>query len=608
MKRLFGHGFLRSNLRVEVFILISLVCSIQSLIIGVIVWGFDSKAMFDSEKENLAQLMNVVNQDIESRVEAVNSIALEIAINGEIRGSLNKTDPLEIGRAKGLVNTNLSKRVIAASHGLLDLSVIDLRNNTYSTRATYFLPPDFRLGETQVFRHAEAANGALVWLNDNGIIDSYSGDSIFPSDHMSGIRAAAVIRDYNRGETLGLLMVSVKENFFSSINYSNSRLRKISIYMLSPDKTVVYPVAGTTGILHPDIRATIDNSKEKQTFIMSDASRTLVSYIYSESMGWTLVSTTTSAEVVRFFPSILRTLLLALLFSLIASLSISWLSSTILTRGVDEIAKTMKRVETGDFDVRINSRRQDEIGRLSRLFDGMMDKVKGLIDTTYKQQLLTQQAEFRALQAQINPHFLYNTLDMINWRLLKKGEEEISRSIVGLGMILQYSMSAQAIVNLNQEIQNVKDYLDLRKANQDPEFQHTITLIAGENVRLPKLTLQPIVENAIVHGFGRRRTGNELKLLGYPSGNGSYCIEIADNGIGIDPAAAMTLLSSSNKAAEDYSVRKQHMGLNNVNERLLLLFGQGYGLTIRSEFGKGTTIAILVPGQDILSQGTGPDL
>jgi two-component system sensor histidine kinase YesM len=608
MKKLFGHGFLRSNLRIEVFILISLVCSIQSLIIGVVIWNFDSKAMFDSEKENLAQLMNVVNQDIESRVEAVNSIALDIAINGEIRGSLNKTDPLELGRAKSLVNANLSKKVIAASHGLLDLSIIDLRNNTYSTRATYFLPPDFRLGETQVFQRVEAANGALVWLNDNSIIDRYSGDSIFPSDHMGGIRAAAVIKDYNRGETLGLLMVSVKENFFSSINYSNSRLQKINIYLLSPDRTIMYPVAGTSGMLQTDVIRTIDNTKNKQTYIMSDAPKTLVSYISNESMGWTLVSTTTTAEVVRFFPSVLRILLVVLLFSLITSLSISWLSSIILTRGIDEIAKTMKRVETGDFDVRINSRRQDEIGRLSQLFDGMMDKVEDLIDTTYKQQLLTQQAEFRALQAQINPHFLYNTLDMINWRLLKRGEEEISRSVVGLGMILQYSMSAQAIVGLDEEIQNAKDYLDLRKANRDPEFQHSIDLVAGENVRLPKLTLQPIVENAIVHGFGRRRAGNILVLSGYPKGDGDYCIEIKDNGIGIDSAAIETVLSSPGESGGDYSVRKQRIGLRNVNERLLHFFGPGYGLTIQSEFGRGTTVIIMVPEPGDSVKGTGPNL
>ena len=608
MKKLFGHGSLRSNLRIEVFILISLVCSLQSLIIGAIIWGFDSKAMFNSEKENLAQLMNVVNQDIESRVEAVNSIALDIAINGEIRSSLNKIDPIEIGRAKSLVNANLSKKVIASSHGLLDLSIIDNRNNTYSTRATYLLPPGFRLGETQEFLRAEAVNGALVWLNNNSIIDRYGGDSIFPSDHMGGIRAAAVIKDYNRGETLGLLMVSVKDNFFSSINYSNSRLQKISIYLLSPDKNLVYPVAGTSGMLHPDIRATIDNTKKKQTFIMSDIPRTLVSYIYSESMGWTLVSTTTTAEVVRFFPSVLRTLLLALVFSLIASLCISWLSSTILTRGVDEIAKTMKRVETGNFDVRINSRRQDEIGRLSRHFDGMMDKVEGLIDTTYKQQLLTQQAEFRALQAQINPHFLYNTLDMINWRLLKKEEVEISRSIVGLGMILQYSMSAQAVVRLDQEIQNVIDYLDLRKANRDPEFTQSIDIVRCENVRLPKLTLQPIVENAITHGFGRRRAGNELSLKGYLDPNGDYCIEIADNGIGMDIGAAQTLFAFSDVAVGDYSVKKQHMGLKNVHERLRLLFGQDYGLTIRSEFGKGTTIIIVVPARDTPLKATGTEL
>ena len=577
------------------FIVISFVCVVQSLIIGIVIWSVDSRTMFDNEKENLSQLMNVVNQDLESRAEAVNSIALDIAINGEIRGSLNKIDPLELGRAKTLVNSNLSKKVIAASQVLLDLSIIDLMNNTYSTRATYFLPTGFKLKETEVFQRAEAANGALVWLNDNNIIDRYGGDSIFPSDHMGGIRAAAIIKDYNRGQTLGLLMVSLKENFFSSINYSNSRLQKISIYMLSPDKATVYPVAGTSSSLPADIREAIDNSRDRQTYVMSDPSKTLVSYILNESMGWTLVSTTASAEVTEFFPSVLKTLLLSLVFALIASLVVSWLFSIVLTRGVDEIVKTMKRVETGDFEVRINSKRPDEIGRLSQIFDGMMDKVKELIDTTYKQQLLTQQAEFQALQAQINPHFLYNTLDMINWRLLKIGEEEISRSVVELGTILQYSMSAQAIVSLEQEIQNVRDYLELRKANHDPEFLYTIKLVKIEKVLLPKLTLQPIVENAIVHGFGRRRTGNKLIVSCFPQGDDDYCVEINDNGIGMDSSIVGTLLLSPGEYVKDDSRRKTRIGLRNVHERLLHLFGIGYGLMIESEFGKGTKISIRVP-------------
>jgi len=279
----------------------------------------------------------------------------------------------------------------------------------------------------------------------------------------------------------------------------------------------------------------------------------------------------------------------------------------VLTRGVDEIAKTMKRVETGDFEVRIDSKRQDEIGRLSKLFDGMMDKVTELIDTTYKQQLLTQQAEFQTLQAQINPHFLYNTLDMINWRLLKSGEEEISRSVVGLGMILQYSMSAQAIVSLDQEIQNARDYLELRKSNHDPEFQYSIKIAESEKVRLPKLTLQPIVENAIVHGFGRRRTGNELIVSCLPKGDADYCIEISDNGIGIDSSIVGALLSSPEECAKDDSVRKPRIGLRNVNERLLHLFGPGYGLILQSEFGKGTTIAIRVPKHGDSAKGSRPN-
>jgi two-component system sensor histidine kinase YesM len=595
MKRFLPAIYIRAHLKNEVFFLITLVCILQAAIIGFVTSHVYSRQLFDREQENLTQLINVVNQDLNSRIEAVNSIALDIVINNEIKSNLNKNNSLEVGRAKNLVNSILSKKFLSASNDLIDLSIIDFQNNTYSTRATYFLPHDFRLQNTEVFKIAETYNGALVWLNNNSIIDQYAGDSIFPSSYLEGLRAAALIKDYTQGKILGLLMVSVKEDFFSGIDYSNSKLKSVNMYMISPNAQIILPIAGSSGTLSRDIIQRIDTTKERNTFIMADSGKTLVSYIKNSAMGWTLVSTIASAKINRSFSYIIRTLIIIIILSICSSILISWLFASIMMSGIDDLTKTMKLVEQGNFDVQINSKRSDEIGTLSRVFDQMVHNVKELIEKTYKQRILTQEAEFKALQAQINPHFLYNTLDMINWRLLASGQDDISRSVVHLSMILQYSMSAKAIVSLQEELQNVENYLALRKANRDPDFVYLISQTGGQNIQLPKLTLQPLVENAILHGFGQRRSGNELQIKAFPSGENIYCIEIVDNGMGMDDETIKAIFEEKPQQNEISTPLKMHIGIKNVDERIKHIYGLSFGISISSQYGLGTKISITVP-------------
>lgn len=595
MKRFRLGSYIRTHLKNEIFFLITFVCILQAAIIGFVTWRIYAQQLFDREEENLIQLLNVVNQDLDSRIEAVNSIALDIVISNEIKSSLNRENSLEVGRAKNIVNSILSKKFLSASNDLIDLSIIDLQNNTYSTRATYLLPHDFHLQDTDVFKIAETYNGALVWLDDNSIIDHHGGDSIFHSNHMGGLRAAALIKDYTQGKTLGLLMVSVKEDFFSAIDYSNSKLKSVNMYMLSPSARTVLPVAGSSGTLNRDIIPRIDATKERDTIIMTDSQKTLVSYIQNAGMGWTLVSTIASASIARSFSYIIRTLTATILLSIFPSILISWLFASLMMSGIDDLSKTMKLVEQGNFDVQINSERRDEIGSLSRVFDQMVRNIKELIDTTYKQRLLTQEAEFKALQAQINPHFLYNTLDMINWRLLANGQEEISKSIVELGMILQYSMSAKAVVSLQEELQNVENYLALRKANRDPDFLYSISREDGQKVQLPKLTLQPLVENAILHGFGQRHSGNELRIRAFPVAKNNYCIEIADNGVGIDDETLYAIFAEKPQQNDKAAPSKMHIGIKNVDERIKNRYGESFGVSVTSQYGYGTKVSILVP-------------
>jgi len=499
-----------------------------------------------------------------------------------------------VGRAKNIVNSILSKKFLSASNVLIDLSIIDMRNNTYSTRATYLLPSDFHLQDTDVFKIAETYNGALCWLDSNSIIDRYGGDSIFHSNHMEGLRAAALIKDYTQGQILGLLMVSLKEDSFSAIDYSNSKLKSVNMYMVSPTTRTILPVAGSSSTLNRDITSRIDTTKERDTIIMPDSDKTLVSYVKNTAMGWTLVSTIASANIARSFSYIIRTLIATIILSICSSILISWLSASLMMSGIDDLSKTMKLVEQGNFDVQINSKRRDELGSLSRvLINGA--QYKGLDRQDIQAAAPYPGGRIQGLAGADQPSFLYNTLDMINWRLLANGQDEISKSIVELGMILQYSMSAKAVVSLQEELQNVENYLALRKSNRDPDFLYSISQEGGEHVQLPKLTLQPLVENAILHGFGQRHSGNELNVRAFPVTGHNYRIEIMDNGVGMDDVMLREALTEKQERNEKVDPPKMHIGIKNVDERIKHRYGSSFGISIISHYGFGTTVSILVP-------------
>lgn len=597
MKRFSQRVRIRTHLKTEIFSLICFVCVLQGIVIGFVTSRIYSQQIFDRERDNLVQLLNVVNQDLNSRVDHINTIAFDIVINNEIKSNLNMKNELDAGRSKSTIDSILSKKFLSASDVLTDLSIIDLRNNTYSTRATYFLDSQFSVQSTDEYRIAETSNGALVWLDHNGIIDRYAGDSIFPASHLPGLRGVALIRDYSFGKDLGLLMISVPEDLFYKVNYSNSKLKDVSMFMVSPSEKTILPVAGSEGSLSKDILSQIDWTKGKGTLVIKGKEGTLVSYVRNSSMGWTLVSTISSSKITNSFSYIIRTLIIIIALSVLSSVVVSWWLSSIMARGIGDLAEKMKLVEQGNFDVHIDSKRSDELGSLARAFDQMVRNIKRLIETSYRQELLAKEIEFKTLQAQINPHFLYNTLDMINWRLLAKADMETSQSIVQLGQILQYSMSEKVIVSLADELQNVENYLALRKSNRDPDFSYSIKEIDGERVRLPKLSLQPIVENSIIHGFAGRSFGNVLLINAFPAQNNSYCVEISDNGIGIeeseiDPISRLDLPGSDKVVSKS---TRYHIGIKNVDQRIKYLYGETFGVSVYSQYGLGTKVEIFVP-------------
>ena len=524
----------KSKLRDKVWAAFMILSVFQVIIIGVVVYVANADIIVESEKEHLDQLINVVNEDLNSRMDAFNADALDIVIREEIKQNLNLDTDLDVGIARRAIVDFLNNKSISRP-GLIDASIIDMRGNTYSVRATYYLPPDFDLRDTAVFQEAVRYNGGMVWLSRNDVNDAYAKDSILLSP-LGGISGAAVIKDYATSEIKGLLIMAIKENYFSNMDYSNQKLSNVSLYLVSPDKSVVLPVNRPDQDLSDTILARVDTAVKRDSFTDDGTGdEYLVSYMQNNAMGWYLVSQSAVSELRSTFQQTVRILLITLLLSLAACFLLASGISGYITKGLKDLAAKMKRVGQGDFSAKINSPRLDEIGQLSNVFDGMVKNTNTLIKLKYEQELMAKNAEFKALQAQINPHFLHNTLDMLHWRLMEKGEEDVSRSIVALGNLLKYSIEGESIrVPLSEEIRNIEDYLFLRHENSKHLFTYAVDVAEGDGVELPKLTLQPLVENAIVHGFGGRHRGNKLVIRGYRDAD-QYRIEIIDNGIGMSP-------------------------------------------------------------------------
>ena len=183
---------------------------------------------------------------------------------------------------------------------------------------------------------------------------------------------------------------------------------------------------------------------------------------------------------------------------------------------------------------------------------------------------------------------------MLHWRLEEKGEQEISQSILSLGNLFRYTIDDSSIhASLSDEIGNVEDYLFLRNNTSRGSFGYSITVEPNEGPLLPKLTLQPLVENAIVHGFKGRKRGNVLTIRGRLNGK-IYLLDVIDNGIGMTPEEISRIFDAEYKTQDAH-----HIGIRNVEERIRYMYGEKGGLTISSEFGFGTTIRISIPAEGI---------
>lgn len=278
---------------------------------------------------------------------------------------------------------------------------------------------------------------------------------------------------------------------------------------------------------------------------------------------------------------------IAIILLIVFSVIITSVLSKVMVSGLEKLRANMEEVEKGNMEITVKSNNEDEVGALIRGFEKMIIQIKALIEDVYESRLIQKDYEMKALQAQINPHFLYNSLSLINWMALETDQEDISKITLSLSTFYRTALNkGKNILRVRDEIKNMRSYLDIQLMMHDHEFDVDVEIdecILDYNIL--NLILQPLIENAIDHGIDLKTDGRGgIKIIGKKQ-NDEIVLIVSDNGVGMSKEQAESILTNKSNG----------YGVKNVNERIKLYYGEQYQLKIESEIGIGTKVKVTIP-------------
>ncbi|MFE0559972.1 sensor histidine kinase [Paenibacillus sp. NPDC058910] len=322
--------------------------------------------------------------------------------------------------------------------------------------------------------------------------------------------------------------------------------------------------------------------------------------------GWRVVSMIPVQELTADMNPIRKVSIIVGIGMILSMLIMGSFFMNNLMRPVMGLVLDMKRVGSRDMGFRIKVRSTNEVGMLAcdinRVINEREEMASDMINTQarlYESELSQKQAEFAALQSQINPHFLYNTLNCISSIGLEYGSREIAQIASCMSKIFRYSIRKDDLVRIREELDCIQAYMNIIAIRYENKFIIEIDVDEGLlEMQTPKMILQPIVENAVYHGLERMDQGGRLQVTGSIDAHGDVCFQITDTGKGMDPEQLASLQAKLGMASPEPTQDGQpatSIGLSNIHNRLRLLFGEGYGIAIQSQFGHGTTVTVRIP-------------
>ena len=447
---------------------------------------------------------------------------------------------------------------------------------------------------TDIYKKAASMGGAPLWF----IMDS-DDNTFIQNNAFRKIALCRIIKDYPRRDVTGFMIIGINESIIRELYMKNIQDESSSFMILDESGQIVSQggpdISGGIRLNSPFIR-TAEESVEGYIIDKISGREMLIAYSKDNVLGWKLFYAVPVGALTREVKSIKTFTVFVILACLFISLPLILLISSFLTAPIKRLLESMKNFQKGNFNEKVDFKYSDEIGKLGEGYNNMVTSIRELIRRTYMLQLKEREAELNALQAQINPHFLYNTLDTIYWKSQKRGETEISEMIFSLAKLFRLSLNrGKGLTTVASEKELIEHYLSLQKMRFKEKLNYRIE-IDGSILPyiIPKLIIQPFVENAILHGLEKKEGGGTVKIQGRLEGDMIH-FTVEDDGVGISRESLDKILQSEKESNINMSGSSGGYAVRNVDERLKLNFNNNYTLDFVSNSGTGTRVDIIIP-------------
>ncbi len=447
--------------------------------------------------------------------------------------------------------------------------------------------------DPEVFDRLRATKGECVWV-ETSIERTQILSSQFTKYFFS---LGRTIVDLNTLEALGVLKIDINESILEKSYKSLMTEEGSEVFICTREGDVIsHPNKNMIGINiknKPYIESILA-SKEKQGYISYQEGGVEKVAIYSTSdvSGWKLVKAVPTAYLYKEIMQIQGHITVFGIVYFIITITLGLFLAARVTSPIEKLMKLMKKVEKGNLDIHAEITSEDEIGQLSSSFNNMIDNMNFMMNKNIEEERQKKEMEIEVLRAQINPHFLYNTLNTIKWMAKIQGSTSISNAVNALIKLLRVSISiGKEKISLSDEISYVQNYLVIQRLRFSEKFD--IEYLIDEtclNCLVPKLILQPIVENSLIYSTDEEGLEPLRIVIRAYIEEAVLYISVEDNGPGISKDILDNILTRK-QGIDKFST----VGLNNINQRIKLHYGEEYGIEIQSKVEEGTLVLIRLP-------------
>ncbi len=563
-----NHFLSRLHIRLSLsFLLLSLlsICTLSALI-----YGFASRILL---RENMQRTEASVRQSadyIAAYMDKLKAFSTFIAMHPDIGAALAQSDRQAAGSVFSLIQLaqNSDSRIRS-------IAVVSKNGFAITGGSDMAMPLSPDMMQQEWYKNA-LQSGQMPVL-------ATPGQGIFAMDDNDWFLSLCTEINDASGQHLGVVIIDLSYHFIEDYLHKLSLGDKGYAYIIDSEANMVYhPVKD----LFRDKEA-IRSLQQKEAGLQKTGE--IIYKIPVPNTTWTLFGLSSSDNVRALQQQLIRSIFMAAGFLLILTFVFALLLSDYLSKPIRRLKNAMKSAGENWEHISVSRHSSHEVISLSEEYNHMLDRIRNLTENIAQTEKARRLFELRALQSQINPHFLYNTLDSILW-LAELGEQEnVVKVSAALGKMLRLSLHMeQSFVSLQAELEHLQNYLAIQKIRYEDILQYEIYGDASLIERsVPKLILQPLAENAIYHGI-REKSGGGKILVHYYAQDETLFIEVSDDGVGFDPDKL-----PERKVQKDKKLGG--IGLQNVEQRIKLLCGREYGMQICSAEGEGTRIVLRLP-------------